>query len=73
MRRGYSSINYNIALLTTKMMPDLGVVDGVVGMKGNGAVSGEPKKWGVVFASTNPVNLDAAVAYDMGFNPRDIG
>jgi len=73
MHRGYYSINYNIALLATKMMPDLGVVDGVVGMEGNGPVSGDPKKWGVVFASTNPVNLDALVAYAMGFNPRDIG
>ncbi|MCD6301144.1 MAG: DUF362 domain-containing protein [Staphylothermus sp.] len=73
MHRGLYTINYNIALLATKMMPDLGVVDGVIGMEGNGPVSGEPKKWGVVFASTNPVNLDAIVAYGMGFNPRDIG
>ncbi|MCD6195877.1 MAG: DUF362 domain-containing protein [Staphylothermus sp.] len=73
MHRGYYSINYNIALLATKMMPDLGVVDGVIGMEGNGPVNGEPKKWGVVFASTNPVNLDVAVAYGMGFDPRDIG
>jgi len=73
MHRGYYSINYNIALLATKMMPDLGVVDGVIGMEGDGPVFGKPKKWGVVFVSTNPVNLDAAVAYGMGFDPRDIG
>ena len=73
MHRGYYTINYNIALLATELMPDLGIVDGVVGMEGNGPVGGEPKKWGVVFASTNPVNLDVTVAYAMGFNPRDIG
>ncbi len=73
MHRGYYSINYNIALLATKLMPDLGVVDGVISMEGDGPVHGEPKKWGVVFASTNPVNLDVTVAYAMGFNPEDIG
>jgi len=73
MHRGYYTINHNIALLAKDLMPDLGIVDGVVGMEGNGPVSGEPKKWGVVFASTNPVNLDVTVAYAMGFNPRDIG
>ena len=73
MHRGYYTINYNIALLAEELMPDLGIIDGVIAMEGNGPVSGLPKKWGVVFASTNPVNLDIVVAYAMGFNPRDIG
>ncbi|RLG77255.1 MAG: hypothetical protein DRO12_02685 [Thermoprotei archaeon] len=73
MHRGYYTINYNIAALATKMMPHLGVVDGVEGMEGDGPVRGDPKPWGVIFASTNPVNLDAVVAYAMGFNPGDIG
>ena len=73
MHRGYYTINYNIAALATKMMPHLGVVDGVEAMEGDGPVNGDPKKWGVVFASVNPVNLDSAVAYAMGFDPRDVG
>ncbi|MEL9940522.1 MAG: DUF362 domain-containing protein [Ignisphaera sp.] len=73
MHRGYLSINYNIAKLATYMMPDLGLVDGVEAMEGNGPIAGSPKRWGVIFASTNPVNLDAVVSYAMGFNPADIG
>lgn len=73
MHKGYYSINYNIAKLATHLMPDIGIVDGVEAMEGNGPISGTSKKWGVVFASTNPVNLDAVVAYAMGFNPMDIG
>ncbi|MEM4867581.1 MAG: DUF362 domain-containing protein [Ignisphaera sp.] len=73
MHRGYFSINYNIAKLATRLMPDLGVIDGVVAMEGDGPVNGEEKYWGVVFASTNPVNLDIVTAYAMGFNPSDIG
>ncbi|MEM1541941.1 MAG: DUF362 domain-containing protein [Ignisphaera sp.] len=73
MHRGYFSINYNIAKLATRLMPDLGIVDGVVAMEGDGPVNGEKKCWGVVFASTNPVNLDVATTYAMGFNPSDVG
>ncbi len=73
IHRGYYSINYAIAKLATYIMPDLGIVDGVEAMEGDGPVSGSPKRWGVVFASTNPVNLDIAVSYGMGFDPHDIG
>ncbi|MEM4848051.1 MAG: DUF362 domain-containing protein, partial [Ignisphaera sp.] len=73
IHRGYLSINYAIAKLATYLMPDLGVVDGVVGMEGNGPISGQAKEWGTVFASTNPVNLDVVVSYAMGFNPSDVG
>jgi len=73
MHQGYYYINLNIAKVAGKVLPDLGVIDGLVGMEGNGPVSGEPKKWGVFAASTNPVELDAIIAYAMGFNPKDIG
>jgi uncharacterized protein (DUF362 family) len=73
MQRGYLTINYNLAKIATIVMPDLGIVDGVVGMEGNGPVSGREKKWGAIFASVNSVNLYSLVAYAMGFNPEDIG
>lgn len=73
IHRGYYTINYAIAKLATYIMSDLGVVDGVEAMEGNGPVAGDPKRWGVVFASINPVNLDIAVSYGMGFDPHDIG
>ena len=73
VHRGWLEINQDIAMLATKLMPHLGVIDGVMGMEGNGPVSGTPKRWGVILASINPVSLDAATAYAMGFDPSDIG
>ncbi|MCD6312209.1 MAG: DUF362 domain-containing protein [Thaumarchaeota archaeon] len=73
IHRGWLEINQDIAMLATKLMPHLGVIDGITGMEEDGPVSGTPKKWGVIFASTNPVSLDAAASYAMGFDPRDIG
>lgn len=73
IHRGYATINYAIAKLATHLMPDLGVIDGVEAMEGNGPISGTVKRWGAVFASINPVNLDAVTAYAMGFDPHDIG
>lgn len=73
IHRGYLEINYDLAKLATKLVPHLGVIDGTTGMEGDGPVSGSPKRWGATFASTNPVSLDAATSYAMGFDPRDIG
>jgi len=73
MHQGYHYINLNIAKVAAKVMPDLGVIDGLEGMQGNGPVHGEPIKWGAFLASTNPLHLDSLTAYMMGFNPQDIG
>ena len=73
MHQGYYYINMNIAKVAEKVLPDLGVIDGLVGMQGNGPVGGDPMRWGVFLSSTNPVELDALTAYAMGFNPFDVG
>ncbi|MEM1580964.1 MAG: DUF362 domain-containing protein [Candidatus Bathyarchaeia archaeon] len=73
IHQGYWQINYNIARIAVKVMPHLAVVDGYEAMEGNGPVHGVLRRWGIYFASINPVSLDSAVAYAMGFNPRDVG
>jgi len=73
IHQGYWQINYNIAKIAVYVMPHLAVVDGYEAMEGDGPVNGTPKRWGVYFASTNPVSLDSTVAYAMGFNVYDIG
>ncbi len=54
-------------------MPDLAVIDGFVGMEGDGPVGGTPVSLGVSSASAHPVSLDAVMAKVMGFEPLDIG
>jgi len=73
IHQGYAAINFNIALLAAIMYPDLAIVDGRVGMEGNGPVSGTPKKWGWIFIGENPLEVDSVVAKGMGFAPQNIG
>jgi uncharacterized protein (DUF362 family) len=73
IHQGYWQINYNIARIAVHVMPHLAVVDGYEAMEGDGPVNGTPRRWGVYFASTNPVSLDSTVASAMGFNAYNIG
>jgi uncharacterized protein (DUF362 family) len=48
------------------------VMDGTVGLEGDGPKSGRPKEMNVVLASGNPVGIDSAAARLMGFDPLSI-
>jgi len=54
------------------VMPELNILDGVVGMEGEGPSSGDLKKAGLIFASKNTVALDIAASTAMEFKPRKI-
>ncbi|MBU2498964.1 MAG: DUF362 domain-containing protein [Proteobacteria bacterium] len=50
-------------------VPDLFLVDAVVGMEGNGPASPDLRKIGMILASDNGVALDAVIATMMGCDP----
>ncbi len=50
-------------------VPDLFIMDAVVGMEGNGPASPELREIGLVLASDNAVALDGVVATMMGIDP----
>ncbi len=50
-------------------VPDLFIVDAVVGMEGNGPASPDLRDIGLVLASDNAVAMDAAIATLMGCDP----
>ena len=50
-------------------VPDLFIVDAVVGMEGNGPASPELREIGLILASDNGVALDAIMARMMGLDP----
>ncbi|SEF50499.1 Uncharacterized conserved protein, DUF362 family [Caloramator fervidus] len=52
--------------------PYFSIIDGVVGMEGDGPTAGVPKKTGLILASFNPYYLDVAGAYVMGISPKDV-
>lgn len=54
-------------------VPDLFLVDAVVGMEGNGPASPELRDIGLILASDNAVALDAVIATMMGCDPARLG
>jgi uncharacterized protein (DUF362 family) len=52
--------------------PQLCIMDGILGMQGQGPGSGDPVQLGWVLASTNPVAMDIAVCRIIGIEPVGI-
>ncbi|MBN1866422.1 DUF362 domain-containing protein [Candidatus Sumerlaeota bacterium] len=59
-------------LLGEKRKRFFSIVDGIVGMEGNGPVAGRPRRAGLVIAGVDPVAVDAVGAALMGFDYRRI-
>ncbi|HEV3005020.1 MAG TPA: DUF362 domain-containing protein [Pirellulales bacterium] len=51
----------------------LAIVDGIVGMEGDGPIMGSPKPLGLVIVGTNPTAVDATCARIMGLDPTRVG
>lgn len=66
-------INLNLARLLQVARADLAVIDGVVGMEGEGPVKGTPVRSGVALAGTDPLAVDTIGTEVMGFDPRTVG
>lgn len=73
MHQGYKAININIAYLATYLTPSLSVIDGCVGMEGNGPVGGTPINSSFVLIGDNATTTDSFTSTLMGFDPYDIG
>ncbi|RLE70363.1 MAG: hypothetical protein DRJ43_02210 [Thermoprotei archaeon] len=73
IHQGYPAINLNIAYLAQFMMPKLAVVDGYVGMEGNGPVGGTPIHLGIAMAGLDAVAVDSMATRLMGFDPENVG
>jgi len=73
MHQGYPAMNLNLYLLNRLCAPHLSIIDGFIGMEGDGPVSGEPVDWGVAIASVDSLAADSLAAQLMGFNLQDIG
>lgn len=52
--------------------PRLNILDGVIGMEGNGPSSGTPRKLGILMAGTNAHALDWVLARIFSLNPMNI-
>ena len=68
-RKEFAGMLADLAML---VKPVLSIVDGIVGMEGNGPRNGRPKKAGILLAGENCFAVDVAMAALMGFRPEDV-
>src|SRR5690606_17715302 len=68
----FRGIDNSIVDLAATVRPGLAIVDGVVGMEGDGPIMGSPKPVGCVVLGADPVAVDATCARVMGLNPSKI-
>jgi uncharacterized protein (DUF362 family) len=69
----WAGISKSILDINSTIRPDFAIVDGIVGMEGNGPIQGTPKASGVLVAGEDPVAVDATCARIMGLVPERIG
>ena len=65
-------IQKSILDINATVKPNFAIVDGIVGMEGDGPIMGTPKKSGVVVMGCNLPAVDATCARIMGINPLKI-
>jgi uncharacterized protein (DUF362 family) len=68
----FRGIERSILDLARTVKVHYGIVDGVVGMEGDGPIMGKAKPVGVLVLSPSPLAADATAARIMGFDPRKI-
>lgn len=52
--------------------PQLNIMDGIIGMEGEGPTSGDLIKVGIILTSKNSISLDIASANLIGLNPKEV-
>lgn len=67
-----SGINESIIDINSTLHPHFAIVDGIVGMEGDGPIMGTPKKAGVIAMGRNLPAVDATCARLMGIDPHKI-
>jgi len=65
-------INEVICDVNTLIKTSLVIVDGRIGMEGNGPVNGEPVKMDLMIFGTDPVAVDSIGTKIMGFKPENV-
>lgn len=66
-------LNINLIRLAKYMAPDIGVIDGTVGLQGNGPGGTDVVDLGVAAASVDVFAVDAVMTKVMGFDPAEQG
>jgi uncharacterized protein (DUF362 family) len=68
----WAGIDNAILDINAAVKPDFAIVDGIVGMEGNGPIQGTPKVCGALIFGDDPVAVDATCCRVMGLMPKRI-
>lgn len=68
----WAGLTRSILDINSTVRPDFAIVDGIVGMEGNGPIQGAAKACGVLAVGDDPVAVDATCARIMGLVPERI-
>jgi uncharacterized protein (DUF362 family) len=68
----WAGIDGSILDINASARPDFAIVDGVLGMEGNGPVQGTPKHAGVLLFGDDPISVDATGCRVMGLLPEKV-
>jgi uncharacterized protein (DUF362 family) len=68
----WAGIDRAILDINAAVRPDFAIVDGIIGMEGNGPIQGQSKPCGVLVLGDDPVAVDSTCARIMGLNPEKI-
>jgi len=66
----FSNMIIDLCAMLCEKKTTVNIVDGIVGMEGNGPTNGVPKKMGVVIASQNPFSADVVCSRILGVYPH---
>ncbi len=66
-------LNMNLLRLSRPLQPDIAIVDGTIGLQGNGPGGTDSVPLGIAVTSTDVFAADAVTAKAMGFEPLEIG
>jgi len=69
----WAGIDRALLDINSTLRPDFAIVDGIVGMEGNGPLQGTAKPCGVLVVGDDPVAVDATCARIMDLVPERIG
>jgi uncharacterized protein (DUF362 family) len=68
----WAGITRSLLDINATVRPDFAIVDGIIGMEGNGPTQGTPKPCGVLVMGDDPVAVDATCTRIMGLLPEQI-
>jgi uncharacterized protein (DUF362 family) len=68
----WAGIDRSILDINAAARPDFVIVDGILGMEGNGPIQGNPKPAGVLILGDDPVAADSTACRVMGLRPEKV-